>query len=168
MPVLTLKQIIARLPINEQNVLHDVVMQHDLMLHASRYRIKRMRATSEAQANTQALWSEIALTYRSKKDKGGRRAYTEGAIKEYVSANKRMVLMRRREEQCRATEEFAKLLLEVIRSRNRALQLIVDSRLAETGSVAKTTESLIRNAVSKKTRMIQAKSRQVIDEEEEE
>ena len=159
MPVLTLKQIIARLPINEQNVMTDVLMQADLLLHASRYRIRTMRRMSQAQAVTQALWSEIALKLRSTRTKTGTRAMTEGAIKERIASDRRMIKAHRVEEKCRANEEFSKLLLEVIRSRNRALQLIVDSRLAETGSVAKTTETLIRNALNKKTRMVQSQHR---------
>jgi hypothetical protein len=125
---LTAKELIARLPLVDTNILDEAAKQPGLFSDAALHRVEKMRKRSEAISSLDYFHAKLALHIRASKNEKGEKI-TEGALKERIEINKTHRALRAAMERAYEEEEFAKLLLEVLRQRRDGIRIIADARL---------------------------------------
>lgn len=127
---MTSREIIAKLPILDENILLEAANQPQLFVEAARYRVAKMRNRAQALARYEVWCSELGLHYRRTKT-GGDRRITEGEIKDRIRISKKARFYDTKLQEAFAQEEFSKLLLEALRMRRDAIRVIADARVSE-------------------------------------
>lgn len=124
----TVKNLIRRLSVIDENVYKEAVLQPMLYVDLARYRVAKMRERCQAEAALQAFDAERSMTLRaSKRDQ----KVTEGYFKARLHKHPRHRQLVATLNEAEAREEFGKLLLEAGRMRNTAIKIVADAQMVE-------------------------------------
>jgi hypothetical protein len=159
----TAKEIIASLPLVDENILAEAARQPGLFAEAAMLRVEKMRKRAEAVSAIEYFRSKLALHFRSSKTAYGDKKLTEGAIKERIEANKAHRELRATMESAYEEEEFSKLLLECLRQRRDAIRVIADARLQEVAP--NEIDKAVRRKLVGDARKLEEKRRRELDED---
>jgi hypothetical protein len=123
---MTLKEVISRLPIVDENILAEAARQPELFKDAARVRVTKMRKRLAAEAAADHYEAERNLRSRARRDEQGKKP-TEGEIKERTACDPKMRRLRRVKDAAFAMEELSKLLLEAYRMRRDSVRVLSEA-----------------------------------------
>ena len=136
--VIKLEQLLVDIDFSDENLVEAIMKQPGLLLAASRWRVDRLRRRITAESNWTQVQTTAAIRARSGGD--GETKITEKYIEECVRVDPVVIEARRLYDEARATEEFAKLLIDAYQMRGSMLKALVQLFGAE----AATESGLIR------------------------
>ena len=154
---MTAKELIARLPLVDTNILDEAAKQPGLFADAALYRVEKMRQRAEAISQLDYFRAKLALHIRASKDEKGQKI-TEGALKERLEVNKTHRALRVGMERAYEEEEFSKLLLEVLRQRRDGIRIIAEARMYD--STPNEVERVVRRKLVGDARRLEQQRRQ--------
>jgi hypothetical protein len=128
--------LIEKLDFSEENIIMANREQASLFLEASRYRVKRLRATIQAEAAYDTEKANAALYFRRQR-RSVKRSTTEAEIKEQVVIDEPAQAARAKYDKAQVYEEWAKLLLEAYRQRGHAIKTLAEILGAEANAQAR-------------------------------
>jgi hypothetical protein len=130
-----IKRLLHRLEFSPDEIEKAAIDQPRLYLEASRFRVQMMHSRAKLLHKLEVIKAKARLRYRGqRKAAGGRGSLTEGAITSMVDSNRLVRKYRRRLDAAYVREEFGKLLVEVLRSRQSTLKVVAETRNAEINS----------------------------------
>ena len=148
---MTLKEIIARLPLVDNNILEEAARQPVLFAEAAYCRVDAMRRRAMAVAKLERFRCRLALAIRANKDSEGGKI-TEGHIKEKIEVHSTTKKLRDAMERAYEDEELAKAIIDTLRQRRDAIRQIAEARLYE--STPNEVEKAIRRKQSLEARNV--------------
>lgn len=113
--------------LDEDLIIEALLEQPKLQFSAGRFRVQMMYRRSALETKLDLLRAKIALRHRRIRDAGGKKEYTESAVRERVELDKRVQAIRKKLDLALATEELSKNLIEVFRSRSDAIRSIIQA-----------------------------------------
>jgi hypothetical protein len=123
--VVDVEQLIASVPLNEDQLIEAALQQPNLVLDAGKLRIQKFHKRTMLETRLSSAKADAGLRLRRIRDVGGRKEFTEGAVKERIELNPKVRKLRQRIDLVAAEEEMGKLLQEVFRTRSDAIRNIV-------------------------------------------
>jgi len=127
---LTVEQILESIDFDDEAVEHAARTLPKLFLEAAQYRVRTLRRRQVAERALDAARVDAAMAARQAAIDAGKKI-TEVALKELVEHNTDVRENQRTEHECRKLEEFAKLLLECLRMKKSAVQVVTEMKGAE-------------------------------------
>lgn len=113
--------------IDEDNLVGAALEQPTLIVQAGRFRVQRMHVRVKLETKLDLQRARVGLRFRRIRDPGGRKEFTEGAVKERIELDPSVKRIRRKLDAAVALEELAKNLIEVFRTRSDSLRVIVQA-----------------------------------------
>ena len=113
--------------INEDKLYEAALEQPDLMALAGRFRVQRMHVRVKLETQLDLQKARVGLRFRRIRDSGGRKEFTEGAVKERIELDPAVRALQKRVNKAVALEEIAKNLVDVFRTRSDSLRIIVQA-----------------------------------------
>lgn len=113
--------------LDEDRLIDAALEQPTLMFSSGRFRVQMMHKRVMLETKLELLRAKVAIRYRRIRDGGGKKEFTEGAIKERVELDKRVQVVRKKLDEATALEELSKNLIEVFRTRSDSLRIIVNA-----------------------------------------
>lgn len=152
--VMSSAELIAKLPIVDENILGEALHQPQLFVEVARYRIARMRLRAQAEAQLDYLSAAASLTLR-KRTGTGEKKMTETALKERIVIHPKIRAQRAQVERMYEAEEFAKLLLDAFKQRRDAIRVTAEAQIYEGMRETKELDRLEeRGALRKRARQL--------------
>jgi hypothetical protein len=133
--------IIDRIPILDTDIMQVAADQPMLFIDAARYRVTKMRKVNESNAKVEYQRAFMMMRLRNKKHTDQSRV-TEASLREKVDTSQEILDLRAEHERSREQDEFAKLILEAMRYRSKAIQIIADAQQYEGRSGAADVERI--------------------------
>lgn len=130
MALLTFRDLVADLPIVDENILAEAATQPQKFIRAARYRVHRLRIRNQAYAALEARRLVLAIRARARAAETGDKL-TEAGVKELVESSNSVKRLRRKLDRAAEMEELAKHLLEAHRQRRDAIRVIGESQNIE-------------------------------------
>jgi hypothetical protein len=129
----TLKALIDRVPIIKEDIMMEAANQPSLFIDAARYRVARMqdlsKATAELDFHRSYTMKKLRIVRRGKKT-------TEGAFREMVETRVDTLQLIDKVDECHSADELSKLLIETLRQRSKAIQIIAEAEFYEGRSLS--------------------------------
>lgn len=141
-----LQGLLKKLDFSEENIFEAASEQAKLFKEASRLYVQKYSNLMRAQSAFDLQEAEVAIVLRERKLSNGKKALTEGAIKERVTSNLRVRKRRRRLDAAHVDEVTTKLIVEAFRQRNSMIKIVVDARIAEGMSGFKLAKEEMNNS----------------------
>lgn len=113
--------------LDEDALIEAALAQPTLQFSAGRFRAQTMYKRIMLETRLDMIKSKEALKWRRIRDQGGKKEFTEPAIKERVELSKRVQMLRKKLDTAIAIEELSKQLNDVFRTRSDSLRIIVNA-----------------------------------------
>lgn len=113
--------------LDEDQLIEAALAQPTLQFSAGRFRTQMMHKRIMLETRLDFIKSKEALKWRRIRDQGGKKEFTEPAIKERVELAKRVQILRKKLDTALALEEMSKQLNDVFRTRSDSLRIIVNA-----------------------------------------
>lgn len=117
-------KLIRDLQVVQENIKGEAIRQPLLFIEAVRYRVSKMRARAQAEAEQKAWagqqWIAIRKQFAGKK-------ITNDEVKAFIEKDPRYQKLVAAKDEAEAREEFAKLLLEAYRMRRDGVRILADA-----------------------------------------
>lgn len=113
--------LIDKLSFAEEALAQALLEQAMLLMEASRYRVRKMRARLAADADFNRMCAEVSLMLRRSEKKR-----TEGYIRDVVTASPRIRKAKQLLDEAKVSEEAAKMLLDAYHARGSMAKALVE------------------------------------------
>lgn len=162
------KQLIEKLSFDEDNLEQAAIENARLMFEAGRYRVKKMRRRAKASLAYDRAYADKRLYGRKKKDSGGKKTFTEGAVSDLALTSSEVNQLHKIMDEAYAQEEMSKVLLECFRVRRDMIKAIAVIRSSEISSELRSVrENMKRSEMDKMRQDVRARVNALADEDEE-
>lgn len=149
-----LKELIAAMEFAQEGVPAAILEQAKLLLHASYYRVTKMKARMKAEASLSETQTQVALTIRTDTEV----KITENYVREQTEVNPEVIAAKKAYDDAKAMEEWAKAIVDSYQMRGSMLkayvQLLGFEMATESGLIRTQLEEL---GVGKLKRDVQKK-----------
>ncbi len=129
---LTLEEVMNNLDFMEEEVEHAARTLPKLWLEAAQHRVRIMRVKQNKSAILDAARVDVAATIRATALADGVKLTIQG-VTELVEGDEEVRDALKSYNNSQLMEEFAKLILEAIRTKKHAIQIVADSQKGEAG-----------------------------------
>lgn len=122
-----IEKLLTNVQLREEQLIDAALEQPSLILDAGRLRIQAFHKRTMYETRLKLEEAKAGLRFRRIRDNGGRKEFTEGAVKERIQLQPKVRVTRKRLDRALAEEEMGKLLAEVFRSRSDSIRNIVNA-----------------------------------------
>lgn len=122
-----IENLLSNVQLREEQLIEAALSQPSLMLEAGKARIQAFHKKTMYETRLKLYESQAGLRLRRIRDSGGKKEFSEGAVKERIQLQPKVRLTRKRLDKVYVEEEMGKLLQEVFRSRSNAIRDIVNA-----------------------------------------
>lgn len=111
--------------IDPDNLLESSLEQPDLTVRSGQLRVQRMHVTKKLKTKLNLSRSKVGLRFRAVRDNGGRKEFTNDAVKERIELDPTVRRLQRKVDRAETLEELSKILMEGFRQRGDSIRVIV-------------------------------------------
>ena len=119
--------LLSKVPLREEELIEAALEQPKLILASGMVRVNAFHKRTLYENRYSLYQAQAGLRLRRIRDAGGKKEFTEGAVKERIQLQPKVQKVRRRLDKALAEEEMGKLLQEVFRQRSDSLRVIVNA-----------------------------------------
>lgn len=124
---INIDRLLDNVAIREDQLIEALLMQPTLTKDAGIVRVQSFRKKTLYETRLKLSEAKAGLRLRRIRDVGGRKEFTEGAVKERIQLEPIVQKTRKRLDNALVEEEMCKLLMEVFRTRGNALNNIIQA-----------------------------------------
>lgn len=121
-----IRKLLDSVYINEDELVQAALDQPDFTRQASRFRVQCMYKRAMLEQKLETERATVARKFRRIRDAGGRKEFTNDAVKERVELDPKVVDLRRKVDEAYALEELSKGIESVFRTRSDSLRIIAN------------------------------------------
>lgn len=122
-----IEKLLRKVPLSESELIEAALSQPKLILEAGKVRINAFHKRTMLETRLALREAQAGLRLRRIRDSGGKKEFTEGAVKERIQLNPKVRKLRKSVDKSLAEEEMGKLLQEVFRQRSDSIRVIVNA-----------------------------------------
>lgn len=121
------ERLLNNVELREEQIIEAALAQPSLVMEAGKSRVQAFHKRAMLESKLKLVQAKAGLRLRRIREPGGKREFTEGAVKERIELQPLVQKVRKRLDIAYSEEEMGKLLQEVFRTRSDAIRNIVNA-----------------------------------------